>query len=68
MVGDRHLKFILSHPDGGREYDGIAFGSIEPGQNPPDFDRIHALYQLDANEFRGKKRLQLVLEYFEVVG
>ena len=67
VVGERHLKMTLSNSQGGREYSAIAFGVVDAGEPAPELSKIHALYQMDANEFRGRKQLQLVLEYFDTV-
>ncbi len=65
VVGKHHLRFTLQPPDGTCRFEGIAFRAIEPGQPIPQLERIHAVYQLDVNEFRGKRSLQLIIEHFQ---
>lgn len=62
LVGERHLKVVLS-PDGGDTVvDGIAF-NIDPELWPnASAQRIHIAYRLDVNEFRGRRSLQLMIE------
>lgn len=65
-VGTNHAKMTLC-PEGGTElFEAIAFNQAEslPGQQPAT---IHAVYRLDINEFRGTKKVQLLIEYFQVV-
>jgi len=57
--GDRH-----SDSDGeGAPLDAIAFRCIQPGQSAPQWSRVRAVYQLSVDEFRGRRRLQLVVEH-----
>ena len=67
IVGQLHLKLKLVTEDMARSLDAIAFRAIEPGQSLPDLEKIHAVYQLDVNEFRGNRKLQLVISYFTPV-
>jgi single-stranded-DNA-specific exonuclease len=67
IVGQLHLKMKLVTEDMARSFDAIAFRAIEPGQALPDLEKIHAVYQLDVNEFRGNRKLQLVVSYFTPV-
>ncbi len=64
VVGGQHIKFVLEGEHRG-VYDAIAFKAIEPGSEPGKFDFINMAYQLDANEFRGQRSLQLIIEKFE---
>ena len=67
VVGEKHLKLVLEPGDGGNLVDAIAFNQAE--RQPADGeDLIHVAYRLDVNEFRGNRNLQLMIEYFEVVG
>jgi len=65
IVGERHLKLLLETGASGRMVDAIAFNQADP--LPPDNALIHAAYKLDVNEYRGRRNLQLMVEYFEVV-
>jgi len=61
LVGANHLKLTLQHEHGGDMMDAIAF-HIDTNQWPNHrVRRIHAAYKLDINEFRQKKRLQLII-------
>ena len=65
VVGDQHLKLRLAL--GNQVFDGIAFRLIQPGETAPNLDWIRAAFQLDLNEFRGTKSLQLIIEHLEPV-
>ena len=65
VVGEQHLKLRLATRD--RVLEGIAFRQLQPGEEMPKLERIHAAFQLDLNEFRGAKTLQLIIEYMEPV-
>jgi single-stranded-DNA-specific exonuclease len=56
MVGDKHLKLRLAKD--GVQCDGMIF-------NRTDWlpDEIHAVYQLAANEWQGRKELQIYLQH-----
>ncbi len=64
VVGRHHLKLTLASPEMGTSFTGIAFRVVESADSFPRLDLIHAVYQLDVNEFRGRRSLQLVIEYF----
>ena len=63
-VGERHLKLVLSTPLG-KQVDGIAFRQADRVAAFAGLERIHAAYRLDVNEFRGRRTLQLVVDYLE---
>lgn len=68
IVGQQHLKLTLAHEQGGELFDAIAF-NINTAEWPNERAKcIHAAYRLDINEFRGRKRLQLIIETMQVVG
>jgi single-stranded-DNA-specific exonuclease len=60
ILKERHLKLTLEK-DGAR-YDAIWFGHID---SLPNLARI--AYRLDANEFNGVTRVQLLVEHAEVI-
>ncbi|WP_111497465.1 MULTISPECIES: single-stranded-DNA-specific exonuclease RecJ [Marinobacter] len=64
IVGERHLKLVLRPRHGGDVLDGIAFNT---GAEVPDFTRTGAriVYKPDANTFRGRTQLQLLVDYIE---
>ncbi|VEB43143.1 ssDNA exonuclease RecJ [Chromobacterium violaceum] len=57
LVGDKHLKLRLARE--GCEFDAMLF-------NHADWlpDRIQAVYQLIANEWQGRKELQVYLQHW----
>lgn len=64
IVGENHLKLVFRSPDGKGIIDGIAFNT---GPEVPDFTRSGArvVYKPDANTFRGRTNLQLLVDYLE---
>jgi len=66
IVGDKHLKLSLRHREGGDAVDAIAF--FHPDLLPaPSGSECIVAYKLDVNEFRGRRRHQLVVEHIECV-
>jgi len=62
IVGEKHLKLTLAAQ--GVEIGGIAFNiDVNDWQVRP-LKRIHALYRLDINEYRGERNPQLVIQSF----
>ena len=64
IVGERHLKLVLKSRSGGDVIDGIAFNT---GAEVSDFTLTGArvVYKPDANTFRGRTQLQLLIDYIE---
>ncbi len=64
IVGDKHLKMVLRHPQSSGWLDAIAFNAVEHGwrEAPP---AVRLAYRLDVNEFRGRRSVQLLVEYLE---
>ena len=65
VVGDLHLKLTLETPGMSKQFQAIAFRALEIGEEAPKMGRIYAVYQMDVNEFRGKRSLQLIVQYWE---
>lgn len=67
VVGENHLKLVLQPFEGGGIIDGIAFNT---GPEVPDYTRAGArvVYKPDANTFRGRTNLQLLVDYLEPLG
>jgi len=63
IVGERHLKLALQPPEG-PVLDAIAFNLDEPAAWL-DCSRLRLAYQLDVNEFRGRRTVQLKADYLE---
>lgn len=59
IVGGHHLKMQLRVGDD--RIDAIAFNH---GENKPSYRQAHLLYRLDINEYRGIKRVQLIVTHF----
>jgi single-stranded-DNA-specific exonuclease len=66
IVGEKHLKMVLTPGKGERFLDAIAFNQREQGL-PAAGEQIHVAYRLDVNEYQGRKSLQLIVEYFEII-
>lgn len=64
IVGENHLKLVLQPVDGGGIIDGIAFNT---GPEVPDYTHtgVRVVYKPDANTFRGRTNLQLLVDYLE---
>ena len=68
LVGERHLKLVLSHPDDpARILDAIAFNVDLELWPDESVERAHIAYRLDCNYFRGEERLQLMIESIKAV-
>ena len=64
VLKDAHLKMTLEH-DSGEVFDAIAFN--ERGEwITSAVQHIRIAYKLDINEFRGRKSIQLMVDYLEV--
>jgi single-stranded-DNA-specific exonuclease len=61
VVGGSHLKFDVVAPAGSAPLEAIAFNSAAAG-GPALPGTARLAYRLDVNEFRGRRRLQLVVE------
>ena len=60
VLKERHLKLALEK--NGQRYDAIWFGHIDTLA-----DRARIAFRLDANEFNGVTRVQLLVEHAESV-
>lgn len=62
LVGRRHLKMVLQAPGSDQYLDAIAF-NVDLNQWPNyDCTDIRLAFRMDINEYRGRKKLQLVVE------
>ncbi|MDZ7663146.1 single-stranded-DNA-specific exonuclease RecJ [Thiohalophilus sp.] len=67
IVGEHHLKMVLRHPEApDRLFDAIAFNHVDHDW-PVEVDRVELVYQLDVNEYRGQRNLQLLVRYLRPV-
>ncbi|MEL7310630.1 MAG: single-stranded-DNA-specific exonuclease RecJ [Pseudomonadota bacterium] len=65
VVGEHHLKFVFEVD--GAAIDGIAFGQVR-SPLPELGEEVALVYRLDVNEWRSRKRLQLMIEQWSPVG
>ena len=66
VVGSGHLKLVLEHLAAKARYEAIAFGRTG-GDIPADCSKVRIAYRPDVNEYRGERRLQLLIEHIEPV-
>lgn len=67
IVGERHLKLVVSPAGSDRVLDAIAFNVDTDAWPAPSVARIELAYRLDVNEFRGQRNVQLVVEHLAAV-
>ena len=65
IVGECHLKMVLSLPDSGELIDGIAFNVDTSCWPDHSASQVRLAYRLDVNEWRGRRSLQLMVEHLE---
>ncbi|MCK5262465.1 MAG: single-stranded-DNA-specific exonuclease RecJ, partial [Gammaproteobacteria bacterium] len=64
IVGEKHLKLKIRHHASGEDVDAIAFNqSADVLQAGTSSYRM--IYRMDVNEFRGRRTLQLIIQYIE---
>ena len=61
VIGERHLRIRVQHPDGGDPVDAIAFNQLplQTARNAP----VRLIYRLDINTWRQARTAQLVVEH-----
>jgi len=64
VIGEKHLKMWVTTADQSRVFDAIAFNFKGSDENPalPDGD-VRLVYRLDINEYKGERRLQLLVDH-----
>jgi single-stranded-DNA-specific exonuclease len=64
VIGDKHLKMWVTTADRSRAFDAIAFNfkAVEDAANLPEGE-VRLVYRLDINEYRGERRLQLLVDH-----
>lgn len=65
LVGSKHLKLMVEHPDGGAMIDAIAFNIDVRRWPDPSVKQMRLVYRLDINEFRGNRSAQLIVSHLE---
>lgn len=65
VVGEKHLRLRVQHPEGGPILDAVAFHRppLPEARNVP----VRLLYCLDVNHWRDSRSAQLVVEHLECV-
>ena len=60
MIGEKHLRMRVQHPDGGELVDAVAFNQapLDSARNAP----VRLVYRLDVNTWRQSRTAQLVVE------
>ena len=64
IVGEKHLKMVVAIDDAKQHtFDAIVF-NVDIQQWPnPDILQVHLVYQLDINDFRGQRTVQLLARH-----
>lgn len=65
LVGEKHLKLVLQPEHSSSSVDAIAFNVDTDCWPNPACGAVRAAYKLQANEFRGRVSLQLVIDHLE---
>lgn len=65
ILKEKHLKLVLQFEGGVELYDAIQFNSEWVDRDLPDSARI--VFRPDINEFRGRRSVQLMIDYIERV-
>ncbi len=63
LVGEKHLKMVLSPLASDIVLDAIAFNVDLDVWPDPSVEQVEIAYRLDVNEFRGQRSLQLMVEH-----
>lgn len=71
IVGGRHLKLVLSPVSAGVVVDTLIDGiwfNIDPSEWPnAHCQQVNLVYQLDINEFRGRRSVQLLIQHLDII-
>lgn len=65
-----HLKLTLQIPKSRQLVDGILFGIERHGltqQDVVNLQKVHVVFEMDVNEFRGDESVQLIIRHLSVV-
>ena len=66
LLGGGHLKLVLAEPGTGLRLEAIAFN--QSGEHlSPNCGQVRIVYRPDVNEYRGTRRLQLLIDYIEAI-
>jgi single-stranded-DNA-specific exonuclease len=64
-----HLKLTLQLPNSKQLVDGILFGIERHGftqENLMNINQVHAVFEMDVNEFRGNETVQLIIRHLDI--
>jgi single-stranded-DNA-specific exonuclease len=65
IVGERHVKLQLRPRDSRAVFEAIAFGYLNDEVQELPQGLVRVVYRLDINEYRGERRLQLLVEHLQ---
>lgn len=63
IVGDKHLKVVIEPCQGGPLLDGIAFNVNTLNWPDQSIKQAKLAFHLDINDFRGQKKVQLIIRH-----
>ncbi len=66
LVGEKHLKMRLSLPQQNSLFDAIAFSVDLKSWPNPAVKRVRLVYRLNINEYKGSKKVQLIVDHLQV--
>ena len=67
IVGEKHLKMQLQSAQNTAPIDAIMFNADSVDATEQG-DQVHIAYRLDINDFRGQRKIQLVVEHLSIEG
>ncbi|AJC50664.1 single-stranded-DNA-specific exonuclease RecJ [Coxiella endosymbiont of Amblyomma americanum] len=67
IIGQQHLRLILQMPKSKYYIDGIIFHANLQKWPNFYFQYVMLVYRLDINEFRGRKKLQLLIDHIQLL-
>lgn len=67
ILAGKYLKFLLSLENGEKEFEAIAFNIDLETWPFQQSEYIHIVYRLDINEFKERRKLQLMIEQIEPI-
>lgn len=67
LVGEKHLKLVLSPPGSTQLIDAIAFNVDLDTWPNESISQVELAYRLDVNEYRGKRNVQLMVDYLKAL-
>jgi single-stranded-DNA-specific exonuclease len=65
LVGEKHLKMVLSLPGSDSLIDAIAFNVDLDTWPNESIEQVELAYRLDVNEFRGKRSVQMMIDHLK---